>query len=581
MKTSQIVPSLSTNREAKMASLSCLRTAVMAAALLALLAAGVATPLISDAQTAPMGSGAVTAPSSGSSAPSAPTSSAPVSVPTNSVSPTTGTTRTAPAVRSSNTSTSSGAPGTPRATGNAQSSGAKAGSTVSPAAPLLTIDEYLEQVKTQSQAYQAAALRAEGATLRSGEYKLLTRPTLIGGADYAKSKAEQASPLLGDEITTKRYSLGIQQNTTFGLQAALTYNIVENETNSTFINPNKYSTASPQLTLTQSLWRNWLGGEVAATQARDAANALVTKYEQSFIQVQIMAQAETAYWRLALAREGVLAAQETLALTEKSQRWSANRQRLALTDRSDVLQSNAAMLGRQLDLQRSVDEERAASRAFNTIRGVATDEVGENLNSFAANMMENLKVPARGASRDDVKAAEQRRKAAEANTRLGVSRNSPTVNLTGTLGLNGLDPATGRAITESQTTDHPNYGVGITLNVPLDLGTVGNVREGFRKEEQAEKVAYERRLFEEERLWHDLTSTFQEAVQRYKIAAQMEKAQREKATYERTRHGNGRTTLYNVLMFETDYANSQYSRIQAQTAVLNAYAQLKTFGGGQ
>ncbi|RYZ69346.1 MAG: TolC family protein, partial [Proteobacteria bacterium] len=454
---------------------------------------------------------------------------------------------------------------------------AKGAEAAKPEGPTITLEGFLDEVRQGNQMYQAAALRTEGAELRSDEYKLLTRPNLIAGANYAKTKAEQPTLFAPTELTTKTYTLGVEQTTNFGLTAQLLWNVNQISNNLNIPGTpvlNDYTVSSPQLVLSQSLWRNFNGMEIRATKQLQEAQALSVKFQQTFEQIQIMANAETAYWQLALAREGIAATREVLALTERSQKWSSNRQRLALADRADLLQSNAALLGRQLELQSSIDAEKVAARTFNTMRGVNSDVVDGNLSSFDPTMIETLQVPARVEKRADVLARQQALRAAEATSKLGRARNRPTVNLTGTLGRNGLDPVTGTAIRESWGNDHPNYAIGFNARVPLDFGTLSDTVSGFKKEEVAAQVEYQRALFEQERTWNDLTNRFREASGRYKLALTMEKAQKEKVEYERSRHGRGRTTLYQVILFETDYANAQYSRIRAQTDILNVYAQL-------
>lgn len=443
---------------------------------------------------------------------------------------------------------------------------------------VLSLGTFLDQVRAGNEAFTSSRQTSEGAGQRATEFKLLTRPTLIGSVNTGRTQAETGNPIQGDDSRQTAYSLGVQEVTNFGLTAALTYNVTDAAINSALITPNTFTTAGPVLTLTQSLWRNWFGDEIRATQQLLEAGALATKYQQSFAQIQILADAETTYWRLALAREQVLAARQILALTDQSQKWSANRQRLALGDRSDLLQANAAMLARQLDLQLAVDNERTAARYFNTIRGVDADVVSDNLVSFDPAMIERLKVPDRVKFRDDVKAAEQLQRVTAANARIAEERNTPLINITGVVGLNGRDSLTGEAINESFGTNHPNYAVGLTLNVPIDQWTGSEVRAGYRKEAVAADVLFRRRVFEQERNWHDLSILFENAVGRYRIAAEQEKAQRTKLDYERDRRSRGRTTLYQVILFEGDYAASQLARIRAQADVLNAYAQLKTFG---
>jgi outer membrane protein TolC len=390
----------------------------------------------------------------------------------------------------------------------------------------------------------------------------------------------------GDDNSITAYSLGFQEVTSFGLSGQLTYGLtsVSSNANTSAFGPGfqtSFTTAGPQLTLTQSLWRNWFGEEVRATKLQLAALALAQRYSQSFQQSQILAEAEQAYWGLALAREQVSSAKEVLGLTEKSQNWSAKRERLQLADRADLIQANAALLQRRLAMQTSIDNEKTAARRFNTIRGTNSDVVPEGLSSFDSTVIENLKIPNRIEKRDDVRAYEQNKYIAEAASRLAKERNTPTVNLTGGIGLNGRDPVTGEAVTKSWTTDRPNYAVGLQANIPLDFGTQSDVRSGYQKDVVAADVLYQRRVFENDRLWHDLTSLFTDAVARYKLSAELEKVNKEKVEYERFRHGRGRTTLFQVILYENDFAQSQFDRIRAQADILNAYAQLRTFGGAQ
>lgn len=455
---------------------------------------------------------------------------------------------------------------------------------------VLDLQEYLNEVRSGSQAYQAAKQSSEAGGERSGESKLLTRPNLIANAQYARSKADTGSSFSGDDNTQKTYSLGISEITDFGLSAQLTYGVNQFSSNaalpsnlaaSGFVFQTDYATAGPQLALTGNLLRNFFGAEIRAQKEAIEAAALAQKYGQSFAMTQSLAEAETAYWGLALAREQVASSKEVLALTEKSQKWSANRQRLELTDKSDLLQANAALLGRRLALQAALDNERAAARRFNTLRGVDSDAVAENLRSFDPAIIDKLQVPARVQFRDDVKAAEQQKRAAAAQAILGEQKNNPTLNVTAAIGLNGRDPLTGQAVSASLQTTRPNYGIGLQANIPLDFATQSEVRAGYRKDAAAADTLYQRRVFEQERLWHDLTSVFNDAIGRYRISVDVEKANKEKVTYERYRHDRGRSTLYQVILFENDFAESQLSRIRAQADVLNAYAQLRTFGGGQ
>jgi outer membrane protein TolC len=57
-----------------------------------------------------------------------------------------------------------------------------------------------------------------------------------------------------------------------------------------------------------------------------------------------------------------------------------------------------------------------------------------------------------------------------------------------------------------------------------------------------------------------------------------ESAQKEKLDYEKQRFERGRSTTFQILQFENDYANAQLGAIKARTDILEIMAKLKTFG---
>jgi outer membrane protein TolC len=447
----------------------------------------------------------------------------------------------------------------------------------------MSLSDFLNQVKQGHQGFQASQKTIESSEQRAGESKLSTRPSLLGSAQYLNDKRETGSPLQGDEMTSTSYSLGVKQTTDFGLEAKLLYNHVNMSlpgANTQFVPLTSYYTSGPVVELTQALGRNWLGAETTATQDLIASQVQASKFGESYKQKQLLAQAESAYWRLAIAREAVSATKETLGRAEKIRQLSGQRAKLNLGNQSDFLQTEANYLARSLELQTALDEERAASRNFNTMRGLDEEIVMEQVALLDEKVLQSLEVPRRDQYRDDVKAAAYQKSLAEANSRLGEEKNKPNVSLFGTYGLTGRDGDSNEALKEGMKSDHPNYVVGVKVDIPLSFGTLDDVRQGYRKEAMAAGLNYQRKVFEQERSWKDLTNQFKDSLGRYQLAQRMEKAQRGKLDLERTRQTRGLTTIFQVLQFEQDYANAQLARLRSQAEVVNIYAQLKTFGGG-
>ena len=104
--------------------------------------------------------------------------------------------------------------------------------------------------------------------------------------------------------------------------------------------------------------------------------------------------------------------------------------------------------------------------------------------------------------------------------------------------------------------------------MPLDLGTLSDTRGGYSREAEGATLTFQRRVYEQERDWADLSSKFSDSKRRYQLPAGMESVQKEKYEHERDRLSRGRTVTFQVLQFEQDYRNAQLSRIRAQADVL-------------
>ncbi|MGE4130399.1 MAG: TolC family protein [Bdellovibrionales bacterium] len=449
----------------------------------------------------------------------------------------------------------------------------------------ITLDEYLSQVAGKNGAYKGAEIGEEAASLREEEWSLITSPSLFGGAQRFKDEREVSSPRFqGSETTVDTYSLGVNQQTNFGLAAKLSY--VYNDTtikgaDTTFLPDPHFLTAGPYLELTQALGRNGFGGEIRASQRLQEAQAKAAKHLSGFKRTTIGAEAESLYWRLALSREALAAAKQNKERADRILGWSSNRAKMELADRADLLQAEAALLSRTLELQTATDDEKAASRAFNTMRGLESEFVSETLSGFDERTLSTLKVPEKKGLRGDVRAAEQEQIAAQANAELARQRNKPVLDAFVNVGLNGRDTKSDDTVSESFTDKHPHTTFGVRFNIPLDLVQSSKNREAYTREALAAKMNYQQKVFEEQRLWLDLNKKFNDARQRLELAVRIEAAQKKKLEYERNRHSRGRTTTYQVILFEQDFSGAQLARIRAQTDVLNVFAQLKTFGGGR
>lgn len=325
------------------------------------------------------------------------------------------------------------------------------------------------------------------------------------------------------------------------------------------------------------LARNFKGKETRASAALINANACLKHYTERYKINQLIAEAESAYWRLAIARQIITKRHDALMRAEKIQEWVKKRQVSRLAENEDYLQARAGVEISQLDLQGAMNDERVAALQFNTLRGACQIEVPEKLTSYHDDMF-NCLPPSAPCLREDVLAAEQEKKGAIANAIIGIEKNKPDLELYASYALNGNNPSTNQAVSQSFSFNYPTTAFGVRLSMPLDLWQLKKNREGYRKEIMGAKYQFQQKLYESNRLYQEIFIKIQNAKMRLTIAKQLEHIQLMKLQNEKIRFTNGKTTTYQVLLFEQEYANAQASALIIEAELFSLLAELKTFG---
>jgi outer membrane protein TolC len=455
----------------------------------------------------------------------------------------------------------------------------------------LSLNDYLEQVKAQN--HQALGFKetSSAAILRSDEGDLAVVPQIFASAQWQADAKLPSIPLLDyDRLDTYVYNVGISETTRFGLQAKLSYNVQY----TSYVNPSLvlgggpsalagFSTTfydtTPILQLTQSLWSNGFGKSTEAQITAARAQALAEGHLSNYQFTSVLVQAETAYWQLALARQTVEVEKGALDRAKKILDYNTKRAQVGLADKSDAIQAQANYELRALELQSALDSARTSALSFNIERENPTDVVAEDLKDVAWDKLENEALPARADFREDVKAALEQEKASEANAEISLQKDLPTFDIVASAALNGRADTIGDGLGDPFAAHRPTESIGFRFSAPLDISLIQRSRRGWEKEKEGLRLSYEQKVFEQEQNWKDLVEKVAEARKRLGLARQVEEIQRSKLENEKQRLRSGRSTTYQVLLFEQDFDSAQLNRIRAQADIVTTIAQMKLFGG--
>ncbi len=444
-------------------------------------------------------------------------------------------------------------------------------------AATLQLSDYLNEVKSQSAGVKSSEAQIEGTEKSAKENNLLYIPHLTLQGAFTHDYRQFPNPFQA-KTDSPSFGLGFEKQFDFGLSAKLSYNMIG--TNyyppSTFLKD--FAGAQTQIDLSQSLWRNFFGKETRATADLAEASSLAAHYGERFKLKQTLAQAETAYFQLAIANESVKLENELLDRSKKILEWTSKRVQNHLTDKIDFLQSKAAYQARLISLQTAEQNQRSSKINFNQFRNQNSDQVADDISLSSTDLILNLKTPARSEETDDIKATKQSERITRATNELSLQKAEPELSLFGTAGFNGIDfNQASTAIKSSFTTQNPIFTLGVKLNFPLYFWETSEIRSGRVKQQLAAELGTQQKTLESETQFKDLALKFTEAQSRLKMADELVTLQKEKLEYEKYRFNLGRTTTYQVLTFEQDYAQALISRLQVENQILAIHAQLKTF----
>lgn len=446
----------------------------------------------------------------------------------------------------------------------------------------LALGDYLDQVNGKNPTIAAGRLREEGSQLRANAASTVTAPYLFGGFSSSDDKAPYPFPVFqGTETIANGYTAGIGVNSGVGLNGKYSWNSAFSETLGTSLaSGNKY-TSYNKLDLTLNLGKNGFGSEISARKELTRANAAAQSLTGAYQWVSTAAAAEAAYWGLAFSRQNVQVQKDALARATKQLDWAKRRVGLQLGDRSDLLQAQASYDLHNLDYSTAVEEERKNARAFNVHRNVDGDSVPEAV--AIPSLEETLKMaaPEREGERLDVQAAIERTRAAQAQSQLDKESLKPTVDVTGSYAWNSREAARSTAISNAFRDTYPTKAIGVTVSVPLNVPTWAKGIRGGSLDIEAASHDLDQTRLNEARDWNDLAAHLAEARTRLKLLGTVEGVQKEKYENERQRLLRGRTTTYQALTFEQDYAAAQLLRLRTQADVLQTIAQMKSFKGKQ
>ncbi len=448
----------------------------------------------------------------------------------------------------------------------------------------LTLEEYMTEVRTKNSGIVGLKSSSDSKKLRRDEGGMFFKPSFfLTGEYYDDQRPTNAPSFQGTQTLRHTLRSGLSQNFRTGTKAALSYNMYKTQINGVsgaIIPNNKFFDISPQLEVSQSLWRNFLGSEFEATEQIQNAQVESQRFNEAYSHKQLLLAAENAYWRLYVAQTAMKVQEESLGRAKKLRDWNQGRFKNNLIDESDLIQAEANLQSREIEFQDIQIEIQTALKEFNSLRQNEGESVNlEGTKGKDSSYILEASLPTKMKLREDVRVFLANKKLATANAELGTQRNRPSLELYGTYSMNGRDLQYDDAYDQAVTATRPFTIVGLRFTTPLDLGSMSDYKKAYAQEVVASDMIYKRKVYEVDQEWEILKERFENFKQRLRLTQKMVQVQQKKFESERRRFSQGRTTTFQVVQFEQDLANSQLLKLRYERELIQVYNQLKLFSG--
>jgi outer membrane protein TolC len=151
------------------------------------------------------------------------------------------------------------------------------------------------------------------------------------------------------------------------------------------------------------------------------------------------------------------------------------------------------------------------------------------------------------------------------------------LDLSGQYGFNGLETRRSESFNSSFAQNGDEAYIGIKFSMPLAIGLQSDIKKGAKFSASAARMDYRQKVFDQQNDWQNLLQNLQDYQENLRLSRKIENLQKSKLTNERGLLKKGRTSTYQVLLFEQDYNQARINTIKNAYQFLSLVADKKNY----
>jgi outer membrane protein TolC len=336
----------------------------------------------------------------------------------------------------------------------------------------------------------------------------------------------------------------------------------------------KFYDITPFLKLQQSLLKDFNGGATKASLAKARADAQSSLYMLQYQKQSVILKAKLAYWNLSYTRTVIDFRKTSLERSQKIFDWNQRRYRLDLAEKTDMLQSQAAVKLGEMNLKLAYESELKARRNFNLLLNVDGVNVNYETEKFSVSALpyEKGKSIEKYGSRFDVLSALEKVKSAQYDQESQAKSDGADLILSGQIGVNkaeGQELYTPKSISVGGAA----WTVALRYSLPLDFKVRKTINEGYEAAKIAAQKAAQYAAISENTDWLQLVDNWNNAKTRMALSIEIRDVQSQSCEEQRSLLRKGRSTTYMVIQSEQSLDDAELGVLQGIFELINIYEQ--------
>lgn len=455
------------------------------------------------------------------------------------------------------------------------------------ASPLLaaeyTEEQYVNEVIAINKELRATEQDISASRIDEGQVDLQLAPVLNSTVAINQDRRQQqfSSPSF-ESADTIMADASIAQQTSRGLSYKIGIEARQTQLNGINLGPGvprmdaDLATLTPSIEVSQALWQNAWGRSIELQRNALTSATRIQEKQREALLVGKKLEARLAYGRVVFARERVQNAEESLANAEKILKYIRDKASRNLAETSDLLQSQALVASRELELRQAVAEEDEAQVLFNSLRH-KTGSVPERLQSLKSIVATSKNNSLDVSHRAELAIYEEQLNATTSSIELEREKTKPSFEVFASYAALSTREELVNTPSGFGSPYQPNTTIGLRLSMPLDRDLIDRQLQAssVRKTATGLRLENERNNLQKE--LNTLLVKRRDSLATLAVAEKLEGLQRRKLANEQKEYRNGRSTTYQILMFTQDLATAEFAKLQALYSLKIIDAQLRMY----